>query len=88
MWGSLDNSTWTDSEAEGGACESGGYPIGGCHMTCYSDVSRVLWPQVKESVGVPVVANGDIRSEGDVERVKEATGVNGECGCGFDSGKY
>ena len=42
--------------------------------------------QVKESVGVPVVANGDIRSEGDVERVKEATGVNGECGCGFDSG--
>ena len=46
-----------------------------------------LWPQVKESVGVPVVANGDIRSEGDVERVKEATGVNGECGCGFGSGK-
>ena len=42
--------------------------------------------QVKESVGVPVVANGDIRSEGDVERVKEATGVNGECGCGFGSG--
>ena len=39
-------------------------------------------------MGVPVVANGDIRSEGNVERVKEATGVNGECGCGcgFGSG--
>ena len=37
-------------------------------------------------MGVPVVANGDIRCEGDVERVKEATGVNGECRCGFGSG--
>ena len=35
-------------------------------------------------MGVLVVANGDIRSEGDMERVKEATGVNG--GCGFGSG--
>lgn len=31
----------------------------------------------KQSVGVPVVANGDIRSESDVIRVQQATGVNG-----------
>lgn len=35
--------------------------------------------QVKESVGVPVVANGDIRSEADVERVRRETLVDGEC---------
>ena len=34
--------------------------------------------QVKESVQVPVVANGDVRSEGDVERVARETGVDGE----------
>ena len=34
--------------------------------------------QVKESVRVPVVANGDIRSEEDVHRVAESTGVDGE----------
>ena len=33
--------------------------------------------QVKQSVGVPVVANGDIRSESDVVCVHQATGVNG-----------
>lgn len=32
---------------------------------------------VKESVGVPVVANGDIRNEVDVVRVREETGVDG-----------
>ena len=32
---------------------------------------------MKESVGVPVVANGDIRSEEDVLRVREETGVDG-----------
>lgn len=34
--------------------------------------------QVKDSVNVPVVANGDIRSEGDVECVRRETGVDGE----------
>ena len=32
---------------------------------------------MKESVGVPVVANGDIRSEEDILRVREETGVDG-----------
>ena len=32
---------------------------------------------MKESVGVPVVANGDIRCEEDVVRVREETGVDG-----------
>ena len=34
--------------------------------------------QVKESVKVPVVANGDIRSEEDVRRIAEVTGVDGD----------
>ena len=34
--------------------------------------------QVKESVGVPVVANGDIRCEEDVKRVRAETGVDGK----------
>ena len=33
---------------------------------------------MKESVGVPVVANGDIRSEEDVLRVAAETGVDGQ----------
>ena len=33
---------------------------------------------MKESVGVPVVANGDIRTEKDVHRVADMTGVDGE----------
>ncbi|XP_064400045.1 tRNA-dihydrouridine(20a/20b) synthase [NAD(P)+]-like isoform X2 [Halichondria panicea] len=32
---------------------------------------------VKESVGVPVVANGDVKNEADIRRVHEHTGVNG-----------
>lgn len=34
--------------------------------------------QVKESVTVPVVANGDIRCEEDVYRVAEATKIDGK----------
>lgn len=33
--------------------------------------------QVKESVSIPVVANGDIKCETDVVKVYEQTGVNG-----------
>ncbi|KAK3753511.1 hypothetical protein QZH41_018012, partial [Actinostola sp. cb2023] len=33
---------------------------------------------VKENVSVPVVANGDIKSEDDILRVYEKTGVNGK----------
>lgn len=32
---------------------------------------------IKQSVSVPVVANGDIKSEADVRTVYEKTGVNG-----------
>ena len=33
--------------------------------------------QIKQSVSVPVVANGDIKCEADVRTVYEKTGVNG-----------
>ena len=33
--------------------------------------------QIKQSVSVPVVANGDIKSEADVRTVYEKTAVNG-----------
>ena len=39
--------------------------------------SKTLFFQVKESVCVPVVANGDVRTEEDVLRVQEETGVDG-----------
>ena len=38
----------------------------------------VLSEQVKESVRVPVVANGDIKCEQDIHRVADVTGVDGE----------
>jgi tRNA-dihydrouridine synthase len=34
--------------------------------------------KVKESVNVPVVANGDIRNEEDIHRVADMTGVDGK----------
>ena len=34
--------------------------------------------QVKESVRVPVVANGDVKCEQDIHRVADMTGVDGE----------
>ena len=34
--------------------------------------------QIKDSVDVPVVANGDIKNEDDVAKVKQMTGVDGE----------
>ena len=34
--------------------------------------------KVKESVNVPVVANGDIRNEDDIHRVADMTGVDGK----------
>lgn len=33
--------------------------------------------QVKESLSIPVVANGDIKCESDVRNVHQVTGVNG-----------
>ena len=43
----------------------------GCGLMCSPS------KQVKQSISVPVVANGDIRSESDVIRIKEATGIDG-----------
>ena len=34
--------------------------------------------KIKDSVDVPVVANGDIKNEDDVAKVKQMTGVDGE----------
>ena len=42
----------------------------------FNQTLRLL--QVKESVAIPVIANGDVRNESDVERVKKETGVDGE----------
>ena len=39
-------------------------------------------------MGVPVVANGDIRSEGDVERVRRETGVDGKLSKNEGSGQH
>lgn len=40
---------------------------------------------VKDSVSIPVIANGDIQSTNDAKKVLEKTGVNGNiyvlCGC-------
>ena len=33
--------------------------------------------QVKESLSIPVVANGDIKCESDIRNVHQVTGVNG-----------
>lgn len=33
---------------------------------------------IKDSVGIPVVANGDIRSKPDIDNVRKITGVDGE----------
>ena len=33
--------------------------------------------QVKDSVSIPVVANGDIRTEADITKVHQSTGVDG-----------
>lgn len=34
---------------------------------------------IKDSVSCPVIANGDVRSLDDVERIADVTGVNGKC---------
>ena len=34
--------------------------------------------KIKDSVDVPVVANGDIKNEDDVAKVKQMTGVDGD----------
>jgi len=39
--------------------------------------------QVKESLSIPVVANGDIKCESDVRTVHQVTGVNGKLFCTF-----
>lgn len=43
------------------------------HQPVHYDVIRVI----KESLRVPVIANGDIKTPGDVEAVRELTGVDG-----------
>ncbi|XP_047659848.1 tRNA-dihydrouridine(20a/20b) synthase [NAD(P)+]-like isoform X2 [Tachysurus fulvidraco] len=43
------------------------------HQPVHYDVIRVI----KESLGVPVIANGDIKTPGDIEAVRELTGVDG-----------
>ena len=47
------------------------------HFMVCNDLSLQRSHQAKESVAVPVVANGDIRNEEDVARVHQRTGVNG-----------
>ena len=44
---------------------------------CVHDVIPISCIKVKESVRVPVVANGDVFTMSDVERVHQATGVDG-----------
>ena len=53
-------------------------------MLCLVHHSIVLLFQVKESVSIPVVANGDIKTESDVMNVHEQTGVNGNSPYNFN----
>ena len=43
----------------------------------FSNFNYLLFIQIKESLGIPVVANGDIKSEADVQKVRSLTGVDG-----------
>ncbi len=45
------------------------------YWVIYSSLTSL---QIKENVDVPVIANGSITSEKDVEIVKEMTGVDGK----------
>ena len=66
--------------------------VSGCGLWTFRPTCRYgLWTyiglhvffcqQAKQSVSVPVVANGDIRSESDIIRVQQSTGVNGTSVC-------
>lgn len=45
------------------------------HQAVHYDTIKVI----KESLRIPVIANGDIKTHKDVESVCELTGVNGTC---------
>ena len=78
MWSVLDYSAWTNSQAESTACQPSCHQTGMQRHFPAKMIDMKIQYQVKESVGVPVVANGDIRNEVDVVRVREETGVDGE----------
>ena len=77
----LDHGTRQNHQTAGGALQPGRHQDCECIILTQRGGRKRRWflsGQVKESVRVPVVANGDIRCERDIHRVADMTGVDGE----------